>query len=226
MVILAGLEAILGRLGAILGPLGPNLGRFGRSRGPKREAKRDPRGTQNETKITSKCWLIFGSILERFGRPRGPASGRLAECAGLGLTLLSSKNSKTVQSRSDPSGGGGLTSPRGITAARPPFFFLRFGARPLGYVDFGDLKNLLCLLEPLGVVLGRSWSPLPPPSASEQIDTSTPHFPFPPQIAPQLHLNFTTQNHLNITSFLTLRGSHFDPPWATHIDSRSAQIAS
>ena len=53
-VILAGLEAILGRLGAILGPLGPNLGRFGRPRGPKREAKRDPRGTKNETKMTSK----------------------------------------------------------------------------------------------------------------------------------------------------------------------------
>ena len=52
-----------------------------------------------------------------------------------------------------------LTSPRGITAARPPFFFLRFGARPLGYVDFGDLKNLLCLLEPLGVS-ERVLSPL------------------------------------------------------------------
>ncbi len=51
-----------------------------------------------------------------------------------------------------------LTSPRGITAARPLFFFLRFGARPLGYVDFGDLKGLLCLLEPLGV----SWRVLSP----------------------------------------------------------------
>ena len=54
MIILAGLEAILGRLGAILGPLGPDLGRFGRPRGPKREAKRDPRGAKNETKMTSK----------------------------------------------------------------------------------------------------------------------------------------------------------------------------
>jgi hypothetical protein len=54
MVILAGLEAILGRLGAILGPLGLNLGRFGRPRGPKREAKMGPRGAQNETKMTSK----------------------------------------------------------------------------------------------------------------------------------------------------------------------------
>ena len=31
--------------------------------------------------------------------------------------------------------GGGLTSPRGITANRPPFFILRFGARPLGFID-------------------------------------------------------------------------------------------
>ena len=51
-----------------------------------------------------------------------------------------------------------MTSPRGITAARPPFFFLRFGARPLGYVDFGNLESLLCLLEPLGV----SWRVLSP----------------------------------------------------------------
>ena len=36
------------------GPLGPNLGRFGRPRPSKREAERDPRGTQNETKMTSK----------------------------------------------------------------------------------------------------------------------------------------------------------------------------
>ena len=53
MVILAGLGVILGRLGSILGPLGPNLGRLGRPREPKREAKRDPRGTKNETKMTS-----------------------------------------------------------------------------------------------------------------------------------------------------------------------------
>ena len=41
-----------------------------------------------------------------------------------------------------------MTSPRGITAARPPFFILRFEARPLGYIDFGDLKHRRCLLEP------------------------------------------------------------------------------
>ena len=44
--------------------------------------------------------------------------------------------------------GGGLTSPRGITAARPPFFILRVVARPLGFIDIGDLKRLRCLLEP------------------------------------------------------------------------------
>ena len=46
-----------------------------------------------------------------------------------------------------PGAGGGLTSPRGITAARPPFFILRFEARPLGFIDIGDLKRLRCLLE-------------------------------------------------------------------------------
>ena len=40
---------------SLLGPLGPNLGRFGRPRGPKREAKREPRGTKNDTKMI----LIF-----------------------------------------------------------------------------------------------------------------------------------------------------------------------
>ena len=44
--------------------------------------------------------------------------------------------------------GGGLTSPRGITAARPPFFILRVVARPLGFIDMSDLKRLRCLLEP------------------------------------------------------------------------------
>ena len=41
-----------------------------------------------------------------------------------------------------------MTSPRGITAARPPFFILRFMARPLGFIDIGDLKRLRCFLEP------------------------------------------------------------------------------
>ena len=41
-----------------------------------------------------------------------------------------------------------LTSPRGITAARPPFFILRSEAKPLGFIDIGDLKLRRCLLEP------------------------------------------------------------------------------
>ena len=41
-----------------------------------------------------------------------------------------------------------MTSPRGITAARPPFFILPVVARPLGFFDIGDLKRLRCLLEP------------------------------------------------------------------------------
>ena len=37
---------------------------------------------------------------------------------------------------------------------RPPaYFILRFGARPLGYSDFGDLMRLGCLL-------GASWGDL------------------------------------------------------------------
>ena len=69
-VILAGLEAILERLGAIQGPLGPNLGRFGRPREPKREAKRDPRDTQNETRMTPIFGSILGQISDRFWSPR------------------------------------------------------------------------------------------------------------------------------------------------------------
>ena len=65
MVILAGLGAFLGRLGAILEPLGPNMSRFGRPRGPKREAKRDPRGIKNDTKMTLIFWINFWSNQER-----------------------------------------------------------------------------------------------------------------------------------------------------------------
>ena len=60
-----------------------------------------------------------------------------------------------------------LTSPRGIATARPPVRSLRFGARLLGFVDFGDFGDLRCLgrllgpswsiLRPLGVILGASW---------------------------------------------------------------------
>ena len=53
MVVLAALETFWRHLGAILGPLGPNLDEFEHPRGSKREAKRDPRGIKNETKMTS-----------------------------------------------------------------------------------------------------------------------------------------------------------------------------
>ena len=53
---------------------------------------------------------------------------------------------------------GLLTSPRGITAARPPFFILRFGARLLGSIDFGDLS----IFGAFWGLLGRSWVALRP----------------------------------------------------------------
>ena len=43
-----------------------------------------------------------------------------------------------------------LTSPRGIATARPPVRSLRFGARLLGFVDFGDFGDLRCLGRLLG----------------------------------------------------------------------------
>ena len=52
-----------------------------------------------------------------------------------------------------PSGaGGGLTSPRGITAARPPFYRLRIWVRLLGFVDLGNFGDLKCV----GLVLDGS----------------------------------------------------------------------
>ena len=63
-----------------------------------------------------------------------------------------------------------MTSPRGITAARPPFCHLRFGVRTLGFIDVGDFGDLKCLGLVLGgsqgrlvafcSLLGRSWRPL------------------------------------------------------------------
>ena len=43
--------------------------------------------------------------------------------------------------------GGGLTSPRGITAARPSFCHLRLEARPLCFIGLG-------LSEPSGKIFG------------------------------------------------------------------------
>jgi hypothetical protein len=67
IVLVTGLEAFLARLGAILGHLGPNFDRFERPRGPKRKAKRDPRGIKKETKMTSKF------------RSTQPSSGMVAD---------------------------------------------------------------------------------------------------------------------------------------------------
>ena len=85
--------------------------RFGRPRGSKGEAKRDPRGTKNETKMTSKFGSIFGSILDRTWGAQEIKSELWGGLRGAWLDSLSSKNSKkisiTIQTRSDPSGGGG-----------------------------------------------------------------------------------------------------------------------
>ena len=52
-----------------------------------------------------------------------------------------------------------LTSPRGITAARPPFCFLRLWAELLCFIDLSDFCALssAAALGALHVVLGRSW---------------------------------------------------------------------
>ena len=124
-----------------------------------------------------------------------------------------------------PSGaGGGLTSPRGITAARPPFFILRVVARPLGYVAFGDLKSLLCLLEPLGV----SWRVLSPldrllvsPSPSPGLGATSledASFLFSTSFRTSTSLNLTPLNSTHLNSL-------FDPPrppFRSQIDPRSA----
>ena len=75
-------------------------------------------------------------------------------------------------------GGRRMTSPRGTTAARPLFFILRLGARPLGFIDFSAFEDLSGswgtlgassdtpggllgalggVLRPLRALLGRSW---------------------------------------------------------------------
>ena len=46
--------------------------------------------------------------------------------------------------------GGGLTCPKGLTAARPPSCCLRFGASLLGFIYFNGFGDLKCL----GLVLG------------------------------------------------------------------------
>ena len=85
------------------------------------------------------------------------------------------------------------------------------------------LKPLGVLFGLLGAVLGNLSLPFPLPSALER---NWGYPPFSHLFAPQLHPNFTSQNHLNLTPLQTLRGPHFDPPWATQIDPRSIQVAS
>ena len=92
------------RLGTILGRSGSPKGVvLGGQKGPKRHQKRD----QNDIKILIDFLIDFGPILEAQGDP-APENGGMR---GPWLDSLSSKNSKTisksVQSRSDPSGGGG-----------------------------------------------------------------------------------------------------------------------
>ena len=153
----------------------PNLAAKSAENDPKMAPQDDPKSTQNRCQKMIKMLIENKSVLViHLGRPGGmrwPPGGiiggaknslfeicrclrhiRALRFGGLafGLDIWLS----IQHARLRPSGaGGGLTSPRGITAARPPFFILRFGARPLGYVDFGDLKRLRCLLEPLGAIL-------------------------------------------------------------------------
>ena len=92
------------RLGTILGRFGSPKGVvLGGQKGPKRHQKRD----QNDIKILIDFWIDFGPIWEAQGtRVRATCGMR-----GAWLDSLSSKNSKkiskTVWTRSDPSGGGG-----------------------------------------------------------------------------------------------------------------------
>ena len=102
----------------------------GGQKGPKRHQKRD----QNDSKILIDFWTDFGPNLEATWGPRGGKIrlvGRLCGMREAWLDSLSSKNSKTISiliwTRSDPSGGGGLTCPKGLTAARPLFFFCDLG---------------------------------------------------------------------------------------------------
>ena len=105
----------LGLLGASLGDLGaswaelepiwaPKMVQKGGQKGPKRRQKRD----QNDMNILIDFWIDFGAIWEaQEGWTQAPCGMR-----GAWLDSLSSKNSKkiskTIRTRSDPSGGGGF----------------------------------------------------------------------------------------------------------------------
>ena len=148
----------------VLDPTWPNLGAKRAENDPKMALQNGPKSTKNRCQKMIKILIDFKSIrMIHFGRPGGmrwPPGGIIGGAINLlfeicrylkayygfkmwrfGCGLGSWRSIRHARLR--PSGaGGGLTSPRGITAARPPFFILRFGARPLGYVDFGDLMRL------------------------------------------------------------------------------------
>ena len=134
---MTGLEAFLARLGAILGRTWTDLGA---QEGPKGR----PKGIQEAPKTSPKLHEIFDRNFDRFWTDFGGPGEIRAWPGGLRgawLDSLSSKNSKkiskTIQTRSDPSGGGGLPPLRGNTAARPPFFVL-----PLGLAVFCLCRSL------------------------------------------------------------------------------------
>ena len=80
--------------------------------GAKNPPRGRPRRAKNETKMTSIFGSIFGSIFDRFWRPRklrrssgGGTGGLRGACLRL---QRSRKSSISIQTRSDPSGGGGF----------------------------------------------------------------------------------------------------------------------
>ena len=109
--ILGGLGAVLGRSWAVLGRFGDGLGRSWNALGPLLERNESNNEKKHGNATHTHAHANFKSDFV----------GDFAECAGPGLTLLSSKNSKTIsisiRTRSDPSGGGGFLLNR---AARSP----------------------------------------------------------------------------------------------------------
>ena len=77
-----------------------------------------------------------------------------------GLLSNIDKNFISVQTRSDPSGGGGLPPPRGNTAARPSLVYCPSGKKFFVFVDLCDICHIdmhnclwdSVLLEPFGVI--------------------------------------------------------------------------
>ena len=80
----------------------------GCQKGPKRDQKRD----QNDIKLLIDFWIDFGPILEAQGelgtRPGGMRGAWLDSLSSKTSNKNSKKISKTIQTRSDPSGGGGF----------------------------------------------------------------------------------------------------------------------